>query len=293
MRIVCWNMRGHGGLEEQITNFLESWGTDIAILLEPPSWMRHAIPNKLTATGEHDRVFMRDRPDRHVGWVNTEWRLKRSLAGHSQGHLCVAYKKGSAKVTSIQDFPVPTAAQDNRLVFISVTVGVETRTIATCHTVFGQLGSNEPANYNKEAMKLIKTTPGVHIDIWIGDLNTYSGTTPRGAQPEFQRVLTAPTSGVNQNSHYPLDQIFVRVPLNATATCGRILPNTSTFAGANGCVDIVEASWANEAAVKSDHLPIYVDTTPAIPVAPVALPPPPPNKFFSPPDPEPKRRKIT
>jgi hypothetical protein len=279
VRIICWNVRGRGPIDLNLSGVLDSWNADIAIFLEPPQWMRDG----------GDKMSLLFRQDRHQTPIASNWRLKGYDGGHTQGYVCVAYKKGNAKVT-MQGVQVEGSSQDNRLVLITATVGTETRHIATCHVPFAQ-NSGEAIQYVNTAMKMIKrgfASVGVpRVDIWLGDFNTYGTTAPLNAQPEYRLELAKPTSnfGSTNTNHFPLDKIMVHVSVTVAA-CGRIVPATVPEIHQGNIADVTEASWTSNSKVPSDHLPIYLDTSMVVNPMPVMS-----SKLFDFPDPEPRQKK--
>ncbi len=298
MRIVCWNVQGTGPPQENtvgryprpgLLDYLKKWSVDVAIILEPPSWMR--------GKGE-DRSKLTERTAEAHGPVETSWRLKGSQQGHSQGHVFVVYKKGNVKVAIAGAVQVPGATQDNRVVFIKAEKDGEKRIIATCHTPYAN-NSGEAAQYNINVMNQVLRKNQLDIgigagsvDLWMGDLNTYGTTAPNGSSPYYSIALAEKTSGFGSNSgsqHHPLDKILVRVGLDLSAR-GRIVPSGLAAPVSENAKDIVEPDWKSGADVPSNHLPIYVDTTKQIAViAPIVTTTT--SSFFSPPDPEPKKKK--
>lgn len=276
MRILCWNVQGQlmdsrvgaRGAQVGLIDYLERWSVDVAIILEPPADMRTTTP---ALTGE---VITRRDTDNSVN-VPTDWRSSTHLDGHPQGHLAVVFNRTAVTATIVRGFRVPNGVQDNHLVYLRLdeVAGGARCVVATCHTPY--LQASAANQYNTNAMQGViqaahHGVPANYPDFWMGDLNAYSVSMFSGRQAgEYLPLLLGPTSGFGGNGghHSPLDRIFKRQTCHVSAY-GRVTPtDIRQMFG-----DLQEVAWTS-ATVPSDHLPIYVDTSPVAAVSATAPPP--------------------
>jgi hypothetical protein len=302
MRVVCWNVRGSQmdsrvgtrGSQVGLIDYLERWSADVAIILEPPETLR-----RVTRLGG-DVITRRD-TDASAD-VATTWRTSTYLQGHPQGHLAVVFNQTTVDATILRGFPVPGGgAHDNHLVYLRLdekAPGTGRWVVVSCHTPF--VDHTAANQFNRKALtEVIQKphfgTPANHPDIWIGDLNAYSpvmfSSREAGA---YQELPFGPTSGFGRNggrSHSRLDRILHKIT-SPVAAHGRVIPNDLTPSTG----DLSENTWTSRT-VPSDHLPIYVDSTPVAAAVP-APPPVAPMKRTGPSDPMPpdppsiKRRRM-
>lgn len=162
MRIVCWNCRGFPHDWVRLPGFIEALKADLLILLEPAAWMRASTERRLERqkTSEEGR-----------GRIDSQWRLRAVMEGAPEGYVAFAYRQG----TDVKVRAVVPPRSTSQLVFLRVTIGVETRTVATCHAPYqgGSSGVASSYAFRVREVLLAQAKEGNLADVLIGDMNTY------------------------------------------------------------------------------------------------------------------------
>ncbi|MGL4552304.1 MAG: hypothetical protein ACRC33_14085 [Gemmataceae bacterium] len=277
MKIICWTTQGDRGAKQpqpdnsrhgdgghhphDLLDFLEDWQPDVLIILEPPAWMKQLV-DEGEATLE--------RPKGRADGVDEdgEWNVQGLCSqGNSQGHMCVAYRKGSA--VALNSVSVPGISQTNQLAVIQAEVDGEKFTIAASHSPRGgkEGGGSDAvaADYNSKVLNLLTagdSAKGVvagGVDVWLGDLNqeTRIGT-DRGT---YATVFNETTTGVGVSDSPPraLDKIVVHKRLlKEIKSRGRIVPEGTADPTDASSSNYVNPKWKTRKDVGADHVPIMV-----------------------------------
>jgi endonuclease/exonuclease/phosphatase family metal-dependent hydrolase len=280
MRIISWNMQGKMINALELRQMLNSLGADVLILQEPYGQLSLEAPT----TGQATRRSS-------VTVSGPTWTVKHfpaSPESASQDRYAIATSENVTLEYSLvvaNPGPKPQPGESRQYLIAKLKKDGTRVKIATCHAPF-QMGRESRNETNVTAAMYMQYLmaelshgfnrppkgTGAHlspekktVDVFMGDSNVYDSSECKYSG--WVKALGSATGGKGRGGS--LDRILLRAGALAKYRCGRIYVQgrgVSTLSSADrrgGVQDIVlTAGQLNEGWMKSDHIPIYLDTDP-------------------------------